>query len=52
MSKGFGLRTVQSMRKLNYCGSADGDYSDYPEDLISIVKPIMSGDYDFVLIKN
>ena len=27
----------------------DGDYSDYPEDLISIVKPIMSGDYDFVL---
>jgi len=27
----------------------DGDYSDYPEDLISIVRPIMSGSQDFVM---
>ncbi len=27
----------------------DGDYSDYPEDLLSLIKPIIEGDYDFVV---
>lgn len=27
----------------------DGDYSDYPEELSLIVKPIIEGDYDFVV---
>ncbi|MBT8258860.1 MAG: glycosyltransferase family 2 protein [Bacteroidia bacterium] len=27
----------------------DGDYSDYPEDLIGIVNPILEVDYDFVV---
>ena len=27
----------------------DGDYSDYPEELIKIINPIVSRDIDFVL---
>lgn len=27
----------------------DGDYSDYPEEAVDILKPILNGEYDFVL---
>lgn len=46
--KGINYVTLQSKRP-DIIVFMDGDYSDYPEDLLEIVKPILEGQADFVI---
>jgi glycosyltransferase involved in cell wall biosynthesis len=52
--KGYGaacLKGIEYLKNINpdTVVFLDGDYSDYPEELNSIIKPIAESDYDFVL---
>ncbi|MBV1923311.1 MAG: glycosyltransferase family 2 protein [Flavobacteriaceae bacterium] len=54
--KGYGYACLKGMEYIAKQSEStdivvflDGDYSDYPEELIKIVSPIIEGDYDFVV---
>ena len=52
--KGYGaacLRGIEYLRnkKCDAVVFLDGDYSDYPEEIVDLVKPIENNQYDFVL---
>ncbi len=54
--KGYGYACLKGMEyianqkeKPNIIVFLDGDYSDYPEQLVEIIEPIVKEDYDFVI---
>jgi glycosyltransferase involved in cell wall biosynthesis len=50
--KGYGSACLKGISELNNPDIVvflDGDFSDYPEELVYLVKPIESGEMDFVL---
>ena len=55
-SKGYGYACLKGMEYITHLDEKpdiivflDGDYSDYPEELIKIVQPIIEDDIDFVV---
>ena len=54
MRKGYGwacLKGIEKSKELNtdIVVFLDGDYSDYPEEIIDVVRPILEEDYDMVI---
>ena len=50
--RGYGaacLAGIRSLRNVDVVGFIDGDYSDYPEDLTKLLKPVACGNYDFAM---
>lgn len=54
--KGYGFACLKAMKhisdkekKPDIIVFLDGDYSDYPEELTKLVKPIINDDYDFII---
>ena len=50
--RGYGaacLAGIQSLRKTDLVAFIDGDYSDYPEELLSVIEPVASGEFDFAV---
>ncbi len=50
--KGYGsacLRGIAELDQPDIVVFLDGDYSDYPEEITSIIQPVISGEQDFVL---
>jgi len=51
-SKGYGSACLRGIAELNQPDIVvflDGDYSDYPEEIIELIQPILSGEKDFVV---
>ena len=56
LNKGYGYACLKGMDYLNSLNIKpdivvflDGDYSDYPEELLKIISPIINDNYDFVI---
>ena len=50
--RGYGaacLAGIRSLRNVDVVGFIDGDYSDYPEDLATLLEPVACGDCDFAM---
>ncbi|MFQ5449039.1 MAG: glycosyltransferase family 2 protein [Nitrospinaceae bacterium] len=50
--KGYGSACLRGIRNLDHPDIVvflDGDFSDYPEEIVQIIQPIVSGEKDFVL---
>ena len=50
--KGYGSACLKGMDELDYPDIVvflDGDFSDYPEEIVSLLEPIEKGEIDFVL---
>jgi len=52
--RGYGAACQRGVREAGYYSPdiivfLDGDYSDYPEEIIKLVHPIATGDYDMVI---
>ncbi len=50
--KGYGaacLAGIRSLKNTDLVAFIDGDYSDYPEDLIKVVEPVARGQYEFAI---
>lgn len=50
--QGYGsacLSGIKSLEKTDMVAFIDGDYSDYPQDLMQLLKPVASGDYQFAV---
>lgn len=52
--KGYGWACLKGIEKSKELGTEivvflDGDYSDYPEEIIDVVRPILDEDYDMVI---
>ena len=52
--KGYGAACLKGIdylktKSTNIVVFLDGDYSDYPEELINLIQPIINNEYDFVL---
>ena len=51
-NKGYGaacLAGIRSVGQTDLIAFIDGDYSDYPEDLIDVVQPVADGRYQFAI---
>jgi glycosyltransferase involved in cell wall biosynthesis len=50
--RGYGaacLAGIHSLHKTDLVAFIDGDYSDYPEELLNVIEPVAGGEFDFAI---